>query len=303
MGVFDQAARYAAQESPEPVVARLVRGLRESLRFREWVESRTTTMPGERDRTADRVAALFDEADPDQPWLLLAEFQAEHDPDKLDVTLVEVARLRMEVRHGRDRKGRYKVLAALIYLRGRCPAAELDMTVGGECGTWHNPVVWNLEDEDAPQLLDEVAANPALWGVLFWIPLMRGGDDPAMIARWKELVAVLPDGRRRGDLGQIALVFAELAGRYVAWEQGLRDLSMTESQVVNRWIRQGQEEAQLKQARADLLLILEDRFPGRSSGEVASAINAQPSLSLLSDWLKAAYKVPTFEAFLSVLRQ
>src|SRR4051794_25317846 len=141
MGVFDQAARYAAQEDPAAVVARLVRGLRESLRFREWVESRTTPLPGERDRTADRVAALADEADPDRPWLLLVEFQAEHDADKLDVTLLEAARLRTEVRFGPDRKGRYRVLAALVYLRGLCPEAELDMTVGGVRGTWHKPVL------------------------------------------------------------------------------------------------------------------------------------------------------------------
>lgn len=303
MGVFDQAARYAAQEAAEPVVSRLVRGLRVSLRFREWVESRTTPLPGERDRTADRVAALVDEADPDQPWLLLAEFQAEHDPDKLDVTLVEVARLRTEVRHGPDRKGKYKVLAALIYLRGRCPTAELDMTVWGLWGTWHNPVVWNLEDEDAGRVLDEVAANPAGWGLLFWLPLMRRGDDPGIIARWNDRVSALPDGRRRGDLGRIALVFAELAGRYVAWEQGLRGLNMTESQVVNRWIKEAQDEARLQQARADLLRFLEYRFPGRVSAEVASTINTQPSFSLLRDWFDSAYTVSTFDDFLAVLRQ
>jgi hypothetical protein len=303
MGVFDQAARYAAQEAAEPVVARLVRGRRESLRFREWVESRTTPLPGERDRTADRVAALLDEAAPEQPWLLLAEFQAEHDPDKLDVTLIEVARLRMEVRHGPNRKSRYKVLAAMIYLRGRCPDAELDMTVGDECGTWHKPAVWNLEDDEAAPVLDEVAANPALWGQLFWIPLMRRGDDPAIIARWKELVAALPEGRRRGDLGTIALIFAELAGRYVAWEQGLRGLNMTESQVVNRWIKEAEDRARLEQARSILLQILEDRFPGRTSTEVASTINAQPSLALLRDWVHAATKAANFEQFLAILRQ
>jgi hypothetical protein len=42
------------------------------------------------------------------------------DPDKLDVTLEEVAILRSRARHGEDRKGKYKVLAGLVYLQGRC---------------------------------------------------------------------------------------------------------------------------------------------------------------------------------------
>lgn len=303
MGVFDQAARYAAQEDSEPVVRRLVRGLRESLRFREWVESRTTPLPGERDRTADRVAALHDESNPDQPWLLLLEFQTEHDPDKLDVTLIEVARLRTEVRHGPDRKGKYKVLAALVYLRGCCPESELDMTVGGQRGTLHRPVVWNVEEDDAAQALDDLAAGRATWGVLFWIALMRQGDDAGIIKRWKELAGALPDARRRSDLGRIALVFAELAGCYLAWEQGLEDFSMTESQVVNRWIEKAQLETEMKRARADLLRFVQKRFPGRAPPELADTINSQPSLSLLEEWIDAAATANSFEEFFAVLRR
>ena len=106
-----------------------------ALRFRQWQDTRTTPRPGEPDITADLVAALGNDARPDQPWLLVFEFQAEHDPDKLDITLAEVARLRLTVRHGDDRRGKYNVLVALVYLRGTCPERVLDMTLPGGWGT------------------------------------------------------------------------------------------------------------------------------------------------------------------------
>jgi hypothetical protein len=147
MGVLDQAARYAAQADPEAAVGRILRGVRVSFRFRAWVDTRTTPRPGQRNRTADRVAELVDGGAPDRPWLLVFEFQAQHDPDKLDVTLVEAGQLRLEARHGEDRRGKYNILVALVYLRGSCPEPTLDMTLPGGwgpgtrrcCGTWSLP--------------------------------------------------------------------------------------------------------------------------------------------------------------------
>jgi hypothetical protein len=89
MGVFDQAARYATQAEPEAIFSRLLRGTGTALRLREWLDTRTTPPPGERDLTADLVAALVNESAPDQPWALVIEFQAQHDPEKLDATLAE----------------------------------------------------------------------------------------------------------------------------------------------------------------------------------------------------------------------
>src|SRR4051812_6918097 len=96
MGVLDQAARYAAYADPEAVVTRVLRRVSATLRFRAWVDPRTTPQPGLSDRTADRVAELIRDNEPQSPWLLVFEFQAQHDPDKLDVTLAEAAQLRLE---------------------------------------------------------------------------------------------------------------------------------------------------------------------------------------------------------------
>jgi hypothetical protein len=303
MGAFDQGARYAAQAEPEAVITRLLSGLAVRLRFREWVDTRTTPRPGDPDRTADRVAALIDESAPDRPWLLVLEFQAQHDPDKLDVTLAEAGQLRVSVRHGEDRRGKYNVLAALVYLRGRCPQGVLDMTLPGGFGTRHAPLVWNVADAVAGPSLASLAAGEATWGILFWIPLMQGGGDSATIARWRELAAGVPGRRARGDLGQVALVFAELAGCLPAWEKGLEGWDMTESQVVNRWIEQARREERVLAQREFLLQLAQGRFPGSIPAEVVDLINRQDSQELLKGWIRAAISAASAEEFLSVLRR
>ncbi len=303
MGAFDQAARYATQAEPEAVVRRLLRGPGARLPFREWADTRTTPLPRERERTADLVAVLADESVPERPWALVLEFQSEHDPDKLDVTLQVVARLRTGLRHGEDRRGRYRVLASLVYLRGRCPEEVLDMTLAGGFGTRHAPLVWNVEADRADVALAALAAGETTWGVLFWVPLMGGGGEEAVIGRWKERAAALPDRRLRGDLAQIALVFAELAGHTAAWEKELEGWDMTESQVVNRWIAKAEEQRDLINAREYVLRALRLRFPDAVPPEVVETINAQPSAQLLREWFDAAMTAATLEDFLAVLRR
>lgn len=303
MGVYDQAARWAAQAEAEAVVGRLLRGTGLALRFREWVSSRTTPAPGETDRTADQVAALGDEAHPDRPWLLLVEFQSAHDPEKLDITLQEAARLRVEVRHGPDRQHKYRILTALVYLRGRCPEPVLHMTAPNGQGTRHAPVVWDVEADEAGATLEALAQGQATWGVLFWIPLMHGADDPGIIARWRELASALPTERLRGDLARIALIFAELAGRALVWRQGMEGWNVTESPLVNSWIETAEQEARLEEAREFMRLILETRFSIPIPEEVLGTINAQPSRALLVQWSKAALTASSLEEVIAVMRR
>ena len=123
MGVFDQAARFAAQADAEVVPRRLLADSGLALSFREWLDTRTLPLPGGAHRTADLVAAMSGVGAADKPWLIVLEFQAQVDADKLDVTLEEVAILRSRVRHGEDRKGKYKVAAGMVYLQG-LPRAE-----------------------------------------------------------------------------------------------------------------------------------------------------------------------------------
>ncbi len=303
MGVFDQAARFASQADPKAVVGRVLTATQASLRFKEWADTRTLSQPGGTDRIADLVAVLEDAAAVENPWLLLLEFQARHDPDKLDVTLEEIARLRLHGRHGQDRRRKYRVLTGFVYLQGRCPNSSLDMTLPEGFGTRHVALVWNVAEDSAEAVLASVAAGQASWGLLFWVALMAGGADEAVIARWKELVLAIADRRRRGDLGKIALVFAELAGRYAAWERSLEEFDMTESAVVNRWVQEAVEQKGLDAAREFLVRLLERKFPGQVLPEVIGTINAQPSLNMLHDWFDAAVSAVSPEEFLAVLRR
>lgn len=302
MGAFDQAARFAAQADPEAVVRRVLVPTGVSPSFREWLDTRTIPLPGGPDRTADLVAAL--DAPTGQPVLLVFEFQSRHDPDKLDVTLEEAGILRGHARHGDDRRGKYKVLTALVYLMGRCPDDVLDMTLPGGFGTRHAPLVWNVGEDAAATTLEAVAGGQLSWGMLFWVPLMIAGKDAAVIARWKEVVAqVVPDRRTRGNLAGIALVFAELMGRRVEWNRGLEGFEMTESQVVNDWISQGEAKGKLANQRQNLIDLLEGRFPGAVPNDVVQVIQRQESLDVLHDWFKAAVRAFSFDQFLAVLKK
>ncbi len=301
MGAFDQAARFASQSAPEPVVRRVLAPSGLSLPFREWLDTRAIPLPGGPDRTADLVALL--EGVEGEPTLLLLELQSQHDPDKLDATLEEAGMLRCRARHGEDRKGKYKVLTGLIYLRGHCPESIHDMTLGKH-GTWHAPFVWNVCDDDAAATLEAVAGRQASWGLLFWVPLMAGGEETAVLARWREVVAqVVQDRGTRGNMVGIALVFAELVGRRVMWERGLEGFEMTESQVVNKWIGQGEAKGELRDRRQMLLLLLSKRFPGAVPAEVTRLIDEQEGMEILRDWFVAAAEALTFQDFMDVLKR
>jgi hypothetical protein len=176
------------------------------------------------------------------------------------------------------------------------------MTLPGGFGTRHAPLIWNVGADDAPATLEAVAGGEP-WGMLFWVPLMNAGQDGAVIARWKEVVAqVTPDRRMRGNLAGIALVFAELAGRRMEWGRGLEGFEMTESQVVNEWISRGKAEGKLEERRENLLRLLSKRFPGAASEAVIRLVNEQESLELLSHWFDAAVEAETFPQFLDVLK-
>ena len=43
--------------------------------------------------------------------------------------------------HGDDRRGKYNILVALVYLRGECPESVLDMTLPDGRGTRHAPLI------------------------------------------------------------------------------------------------------------------------------------------------------------------
>jgi hypothetical protein len=78
---------------------------------------------------------------------------------------------------------------------------------------------------------------------------------------------------------------------------------MTESQVVNEWISQGEAKGKLAERRQKLLKLLSKRFPGAVPDDVIRLINKQESLDLLDHWFDAAAEAYTFQQFADVVKQ
>jgi len=304
MGVYDQAARFATQLNPEPVLRRLSAARPVALSFREWFDTRTLPVPGGTDRTADLIAALEDPTAPDSPWLVVFEFQAQPDADKLDTTLDIVGTLRTTVRHGDDRKGKYRVVVAMVYLQGRSAETVLDMELSPGVGTRHAPFFWNVAEDDAVAAIEQVEVGIRSWSELFWVPLMNGGDDEAVVVRWRDvMMRMVAERDVRDAMVTVAFVFAELVRRNRTWERVMSEFAMTESPLVNSWIERGIARGELRTQRQYLLELLEDRFPGMVPADVVRLVAEQEDRDLLHDWFRAAGRAADFGQFLAYLKR
>lgn len=127
MGQFDQAARYATKLDPPGCLRWLLFGLDPALTFCGWLDTRTLPFPDESERTCDTVAGLAQGTASDPLWALVIEFQAELDPNMLDRLLEYLARVRRELRHGPQRRGKYAVVGALLNLTGPVLRDTLEM--------------------------------------------------------------------------------------------------------------------------------------------------------------------------------
>ena len=79
------------------------------------------------------------------------------------------------------------------------------MTLLEGFGTRPPALVWNAEEDTADAVLSSVEGREVAW---VW--LMAGGDNEAVIARWKQQSLAVEGQRRRGDLGKGTLVFVGL---------------------------------------------------------------------------------------------
>ncbi len=78
---------------------------------------------------------------------------------------------------------------------------------------------------------------------------------------------------------------------------------MTESEVVNEWIRRGEAQGKRAAQRQNLLELLEGRFPGLVPNDVVQRIQQQENLEVLRDWFKTLVRGCTLEQFLAVFNR
>ncbi len=257
---FDQASRYAAKRDPAGLLCWL---LGATIQFVRWLDARSLPFPGEPDRTCDTVACLSDVSEPGALWAVPIEFSLRPDGGMFERLLEYLGRAWRELRPQRQgrRRGHYCVGAVVVNLTGRRRTASQNMRLGRtRLRTRLGVGERNLARNSAAAALAGIAAGTVARCLLPFIPLMHGGCEPGIIARWVQLAQAEPDRQPRGDYGGLALVFAELAGCRPAWEQALGSWNVVESQVVLGWLAEGDTRGALRTRREDLRMLLEERF-------------------------------------------
>ena len=232
---FDQTARFSARFDPDGFLAWLFPGFAAHLRFERWLDTRTAPMPGLPNQTADTVGELFELHEARPPWLMLLEFQTEPDPEMFGRLLGQLGKFWREHRPDALPGSRYQLVAAVVNLTGTpesLPASRVFAFPIGDLGLGLAVQERHLATESADGTLDAIARGETAGSILAFIPLMQGGGEDGIIQRWLELAGKEPDHRKRGQLGYLALVMAELKPWFGEWKKALKEWNMRESTVI-----------------------------------------------------------------------
>ncbi|MGH7174422.1 MAG: hypothetical protein ACRELG_29500 [Gemmataceae bacterium] len=301
MGVYDHTARRAAKREPAGFFRWLLPRLDPELMFAGWLDTRTAPPPPESELTCDVLAEFLARGRPEEPWVLVIEFQTEPRSDDLERALEYALRFRRERRPARDKQRKYLVGGVLLNLTGPPQADVLSMPLPGlpEFGLAGRVVRLAVREEDAAATLARVASGELSSCVLPWVVLMRGSGEPATIEEWKRLADLEPNVQVWLDYAVDVLLFAELSDVWGQWKKALEGWNVRVSQQVQEW----QNEAELKRLRADLLRVLEKHGNGPVPKDLAEAIQTTEDLNLLSRWFDAALDANSFDEFRAALQQ
>jgi hypothetical protein len=290
VGQFDQTARTVAQLDgaaffrwalsccpPVP-----------PLTFQHWADSRRLVAPGEPDRTNDLVAVCRD--DTQRPVWMIVEIETEPEPGILYRMGQYQMLLGKEVNPKCDPDGP-AVAGLVLNLSGTQKTARLQWTWGNH-GCWLAPFLVDAAGLGALTHLEKIESTELGLTILPLLALMKGGGTPEFIERWRRAVEREPDEPRRRVYRDAAQALAELTVWQVNWLQGTRDWMMRESQLINSWIREGEDRGELKFARSflfDEVKRLEDPVPE----SIRLAVEGTTDLNKLKQWLKAALDAKT----------
>jgi hypothetical protein len=207
------------------------------------------------------------------------ELFTEADGDAPDRTVEYVGRFRRELRHGPGKRDKYQFLVGLIFLTGAPPGLALDMDAPGmpELGLWFRPAVLDFSKADALVLLDAIEQNRLPRVLIVWVPLMKNGQTPEVVRRWRALAE--KDERVR-TMADLALVFARLTDSVEVWKKGLEGIMLLKSPLM--------EEVRVELQRQNTLDVLELHFPGAVPASVVQRIQAETDLARLQKWLMLA---------------
>jgi hypothetical protein len=267
---LDKASRYAAKIDSMGFVCWILGLPADKFRFRDWLDTRKIAFPGDPDRTGDTVASLEKLAEGGVPWAIPIEFQADPDSLMFGRALGYLSAVWIGLKPDEERGSRYHVGFVIVNLSGvgNC-AREMRWSEAGLI-TNLGVVERNLEQESADELLSAIESGQWSRCLLPWAPLMKGGDTPALVSRWKLLAEAEPDSRRRSDYAALALIFAEKAKCQNLWQDQLKGWNMTGSIVGDRFRAEGRAEV----SRELILQLGAKRFGCGPSRDEQTTLNA-----------------------------
>jgi len=303
MPTFDEAARHVCKVSGAGLTPWLDRFAEESMAadFAAWDDARRTSWPGGPERTDDVVCVLRRRAD-GRPARLIVEAETEPRPDGLARLGIYELLLAIEVRGVLDEGP--PVYGAIIRLTGSKKGGPLILTRSARHpGVLVQPIeVW-LADQEAAGTLALIESAELALCILPWVVLMRGGGEPQLIERWKQLAIREADVEKRAAYRDFALVFAELIPELVNWQRGLEGWEMRESQYLKSAEIRGEQKGELRGRRADMLRVLQSRLGTPAPEPIRLAIEGTNDLGVLDRWFDAALTAASWADFQAVMHQ
>lgn len=303
MATFDETARQACKVSGAGLTAWLNRFAGESMAadFATWDDTRRTSWPGGPERTDDVVCVLRRRAD-GQPAHLIVEVETEPRPDGLARLGIYELLLAIEVRAVLEDGP--PIYGAILHLTGTRKGGPLILTrSASNPGVLVQPVeVW-LAEQGAVDTLALIESGELDLCILPWVVLMRGGGDPQVIERWKELAGGETDVEKRAAYRYFALTFAELIPELVNWQRSLEGWEVRESQLSKTIEARGEHKGEVRRARTDLLRILQSRLGTPAPEPVRLAIEGTNDLGILDRWFEAALTATSWAEFQALLKQ
>jgi hypothetical protein len=117
------------------------------------------------------------------------------------------------------------------------------------------PIEVNLSGFSAEGTLEQVSTKKAPAEALVLIPLMKNGNEDAIMQEWLRLTTDQGNAERSGILAAV-VVFARLVGQFEKRSLLLKGFSMIVDPLVAQWIGQGHREGLLLGQTQSLLQLL-----------------------------------------------
>jgi hypothetical protein len=291
---FDKACRRMVKEAPLSFLVWLFVDFETVAKWLDWVDTRRLAFPGNPDQTGDIVFKLEALKVVGPPWAVALEFQIEPDPNMHGWLLQFLGTIFNERRPDEEKSSRYQLGAVVINLTGTTASlpASASFSWPGQpemlCAL--KALERYLAMESAEEALAAITSGRYDRPLLPWIPLMKGGSEPDVIKRWKELASEEPDARKRAELGYNALVFAEKSANRGAWLEALEGWEMVKSETMEKSRAEGRHGVVLK--------VVSECAKGEIPADLIAKIRACSDEDRLAAWAIAAARASSLDAFL-----